>query len=296
MENILEKINSINKQIVDSLDNKHTLSVSKCVGYVKREFDKEGVAQEQYLKHYNDPQHKYFHMTKEQIIESWENKAAESKRYGSLLDDYVGHRLQGTELDLEEWKLDNDFDYDTRLQGLCKGFDELYADIQKGTDYKFVTRECEMYIRATEGNIINGRFDCLFYSESKNKYLLIDWKTNDAIETANKYKQFMQGPCREMSDCNANEYTIQLHMYKRALSETYGIATADQIETFLCQMVHTPTANGAKHYSLYPENFKYNTALLDKIIDYSYKKYAIQKARDLAEKEKSNNTSNVVPN
>ena len=42
-----------------------------------------------------------FDLIKEEIKAIWENKGAESRAYGSLLDDYIGIKLTGTAEELE---------------------------------------------------------------------------------------------------------------------------------------------------------------------------------------------------
>ena len=59
------------------------MSVSKLIEYMHKEFDKEGVAKKCFEKGFNDPESKYYQMDVNAILESWEAKATESKKYGS---------------------------------------------------------------------------------------------------------------------------------------------------------------------------------------------------------------------
>ena len=95
------------------------LSISNALNMLLTPFDSEGVSQKVYENHYDNPQSEYYHMTAEQIREAWSAKGATSTHYGSLLDDYIGCILTGNENDLRLFKLDNGYDYDERLHGLC---------------------------------------------------------------------------------------------------------------------------------------------------------------------------------
>lgn len=274
MNDIKAKIKAKNKEIEASLQGK-TMSVSKLIDYMHKEFDREGVAKKCYDKGFNDPESKYYKMEVKQIIESWENKAAESRMYGSLIDNYIGTYLN-TPDDIEMWKLDNNYDYDPRIHGLCEGFNQFYNVILEKTDYKYVCREEKMFIKCNKtGEWINGRFDCLFYSEKLNKYLVIDWKTNGELSRENKWEK-MFGPLYDKDACDLNSYTVQIQMYKKALSEVYEIASSENIDVYICQFSIDPNETGT-HFILHKQGFDYDTKLLDNIIEFAYKKSRISK-------------------
>lgn len=276
---VIQTINENNTLVSEKYNG--CISVSKAIGLIKKEFDKEAVAQKCHDKGFNDPNSKYYQMSKDAILQAWEDKANVSKMYGTMLDDYIGMNLNNQMGDLDIWKLDNNYDTDQRLKGLTTGFDEFYKELTTKTDYTFVTREMKLYIPSANGNCLNGRFDCLFYSPSKNKYMLIDWKSNEKIEKDNRWEKLL-GPCCQYDSCDGNTYTLQLHLYKKALVEHYKIASADDIEVFICQMQHA-SADGtplSRHYSLHPQNFGYNPTFLDQVIDYTCKKNAMLKAKE----------------
>lgn len=274
MNDIKAKIKEKNKEIEASLKTK-TLSVSKVIDYMHKEFDREGVAKKCYDKGFNDPESKYYKMEVNQIIESWENKAAESRMYGSLMDSYIGTCLNEPE-DIESWKLDNNYDYDPRIHGLCEGFDQFYKIITEKTDYEYVCREEKMFIKSNKTDEwINGRFDCLFYSPKLNKYLVVDWKTNGELSRENKWEK-MFGPLYDKDACDLNSYTVQVQMYKKALSEVYEIASPENIDVYICQFLREPNENGT-NFLIHKQGFEYNSKLLDNIIEFAYKKSRISK-------------------
>ena len=269
MNDIKQIIKDKNKEITKLLETR-AMSVSKLLEYMHKEFDREGVAKKCFEKGFDDPKSKYYQMTVEHIIESWEKKASESRMYGSLVDNYIGTFLNESE-ELETWKLDNNYDYDPRIHGLCEGFNQFYNIITKQTDYEYVTREEKMFIKCNKtGEWINGRFDCLFYSPSLNKYLVIDWKTNGELSRENKWEK-MFGPLYDKDACDLNEYTIQVQMYKKALSEVYELAPPENIDVYICQFLIEPNEFG-NHYQLHKQGFEYDSKKLDDIIEFAYKK------------------------
>lgn len=269
MNDIKRKINEKNKEILKEIQGK-TMSVSSLIGYMHKAFDREAVAEKCVKKGFDDPESKYYQMSAKQIIESWEAKANESKLYGSMMDNYIGTYLTEPE-NMETWKLDNNYDYDPRINGLCKGFNQFYDVISSKTDYEYVCREEKMFIKSNKtGEWINGRFDCLFYSPKLNKYLVIDWKTTGTIDRENKWER-MLGPLYDKDACDLNEYTIQVQMYKKALSEVYELASPENIDVYICQFSVEPNETGT-NFLLYREGFPYDTKLLDNIIEFAYKK------------------------
>jgi len=269
MENIKDIISKANKIIYNELKEK-TLSVSACTELLHKPFDKDGMSKKCSERDKDNPEGKYYNMTPMQILEMWENNAAESRRYGSLVDSYAEVMLTNVE-SAESWKLDNSYDYDKRLNGLCEGFNQFYGNLCNKTDYQYVTREERMFIKSRKsGKFINGRFDCLFYSPSTHRYLLIDWKTNEEIKKDNKFEK-MFGPMFDKEACDWNYYTVQVYMYKKALIETYNITDPNMIDVYICQFNQNVNGNGT-HFTVHRPAFEYNSELLDDIIDFSYKK------------------------
>ena len=114
----------------------------------------------------------------------------------------------------------------------------------------------------------------MFYSEKLNKFLVIDWKTSGSIDKENKWEK-MFGPLYDKDACNLNEYTIQIQMYKKALSEVYEIAPPENIDVYICQFSINQNDTGT-NFLLYKEGFEYNSFLLDNVIEFAYKKSRIK--------------------
>lgn len=272
-----------------------TISVSKTIEYIKSKFDTEKQALACSERDADNPDGKYYNMSPEEIIAAWDKTSSDSKYYGSMLDDYVGHVLSisiaPTEdakirliEELNEWILDNNLQDDNRFQENKKGFDQFYSDIQK-LGYKYLTREIMVYIPINTVYQTKGRFDCLFYNEENDKYLLIDWKTTENISKKAFKNKKLKGPANVLEECTMNEYGIQLYLYKKAFCELYKFTTPDKIDTYICQCLRAPGTNG-KNYVLHRPLFNYNSKLISDIQWFAgykeFKKKPVLTAEDIA--------------
>ena len=124
-----------------------TLSISAVLGLIQEPFDQKVVAEKTYNKHFNNPDSQYYQKTIEEICEMWSAKGAESCKYGSLLDDYIGINLTKTDKDLMLWKLDNNYEYDERLHAHWDAFDDFYNLLNTSGDYEFITRGKTIYYK-----------------------------------------------------------------------------------------------------------------------------------------------------
>lgn len=252
-----------------------TISITDCLDYLEWAFDKEGVAQNTYNKNFNNPESKYYQMSVEQIIESWEEKGAESCRYGSMLDNYIGNIFE-TPNQLELWKLDNSYEWDERLQNLCKSFDAFYDVMMKSGDIVFIAREKTVYYEYN-GWLIKGRFDFLCYNKRTNKYIIIDWKSSGSIDkTPTRWTKKMKGPMFKYPQLNYYRYTLQLHYYKRALIKKYLPAgtTEDNVEVLIVSLPGHIIEENGQMFNVYKEAIKYDPMLIDNMF-----KFAIQKRK-----------------
>ena len=85
IQEILTKIETVNKERFSDLNGRNIISVTKLQDYVTTPFDKEKQAKLCEEKGKKDPNYKYAGKTAAEIIKMWEDKAAESIMYGNLL-------------------------------------------------------------------------------------------------------------------------------------------------------------------------------------------------------------------
>lgn len=270
---ITDKIKEYNKAHTE-FSCKNSVSVSKCIGCIKEEFDTECVAQTMVDKYYNTPGHKYYHMLKEDIIQLWENKRNKALNRGKTYDGMMEQLIEIRKPELFAlWKEAVKYDTDDFLKLAHKGFINLLTTLNT-FGYTCIGTEIQLFCKNKNNpkQIINGRCDCLMYSPKLNRYLIIDWKTNEEIKT-NAYKKLL-GPACIYPASDFYTYMIQLSFYKKALIETYNLSNDAYIDILICQM--GASNNGYISYKPDYGNYIYNSDFLDTLIEYAYLKLDIK--------------------
>lgn len=246
-------------------------SVSKIVEAMHEPFDKEGVANKTFSKHFNDPNSKYYHMSVQEIIDSWNAKAELGRNNGKALDTYIGMILENHESKeiLEKYKAS----LNEIAANKCNVFDRFYNEniVNK---LEFLTRE-QMLHDETKGVV--GRFDAMFLKNDVRttgvqNLLLIDWKNTEKIETSNSYSK-LKGPLYKYDDCELNRYTIQLYIYVYILRKVYRL-TDVRIIPLLVQI-------GTVDYAIYAPQIPYSDELVCDIISFAINEINIQTNKEL---------------
>lgn len=291
------------------------LSISNALNMLLTPFDSEGVSQKVYENHYDNPQSEYYHMTAEQIREAWSAKGATSTHYGSLLDDYIGCILTGNENDLRLFKLDNGYDYDERLHGLCDSFDNFYSVLSKSGDTEFIDREKYLYLKVknpfhneegqNEYMYMYGRFDALFRNKRTGKYILIDWKSSGTVDkVADKWTKKMLGPMFRYPQLNWYQYTLQLYFYKQALLNSGYLPEGTSPDDIVVMIVNLPgkiIEGCGQNYQIHQGAIPYNETELNNFYEFAIKKYILLEAekkekeehKEEVKQETSNDNNNL---
>lgn len=275
------------------------LSISNALNMLLTPFDSESVSQKVYENHYDNPQSEYYHMTAEQIREAWSAKGATSTHYGSLLDDYIGCILTGNENDLRLFKLDNGYDYDERLHGLCDSFDNFYSVLSKSGDTEFIDREKYLYLKVknpfhneegqNEYMYMYGRFDALFRNKRTGKYILIDWKSSGTVDkVADKWTKKMLGPMFKYPQLNWYQYTLQLYFYKQALLNSGYLPEGTSPDDIVVMIVNLPgkiIEGCGQNYQIHQGAIPYNETELNNFYEFAIKKYILLEAEKKEKEE-----------
>ena len=263
----LKELNDATKGKSREIYSKCKYSVSKIVEAMHAPFDKEGVANKTFSKYFNDPNSKYYHMSVQEIIDSWNAKAELGRNNGKILDTYIGMILENHESKdiLEKYKTSLSESVATNK---CNIFDKFYKEnVENKLEY--VTRE---QILHDETNGVVGRFDALFLKNDAKlpgvqNLLLIDWKNTEKIETSNLYNK-LKGPLYKYDDCELNRYTIQLYIYVYILRKVYHL-TDIRIIPLLVQI-------GSVEYTIYAPQIPYSDELVSDIISFAINEINIQ--------------------
>ena len=262
-----------------------TVSISAVLGMLEEPFDQLGVAQKTHDKYFDDPASEYYRMSVKQIIEKWSAKGAESRNYGSMLDDYIGLNLNHKDIELRMFKLDNNYDNDERLHGLCNSFDNFYSVLQKSGDTIFVDRERTVYYDIEIDNPLTGekmkynikrRFDALFYNKRTNKWIVIDWKSSGSIDKVpSKWTKKLLGPMNKFPALNYYTYTTQLYFYKKTLIEKGYLPEGTNPDDVVIMIVNLPgkiIEDCGRNYMIHQAAYIYDVELLNQLFKFGAQK------------------------
>ena len=266
IDNFLEELSAATIGKSREIYSKCKYSVSKIVEAMHVPFDKEGVANKTFSKYFNDPNSKYYHMSVQEIISSWNAKAELGRNNGKALDNYIGMILENHESEeiLEKYK--------TSLKEIaaskCNVFDKFYNE-NIANKLEYVARE-QILHDETKGVV--GRFDAMFLKNDARlpgvqNLLLIDWKNTEKIETSNPYNK-LKGPLYKYDDCELNRYTIQLYIYVYILRKVYRL-TDIRIIPLIVQI-------GIAEYAIYAPQIPYSDELVCDIISFAINEINIQ--------------------
>lgn len=256
---------------------KNCITVSEIKTLVTDKFDSDKVAGELEEKNFNNHDSKYYNMTKAQILESWSNKAKESMNYGKLLDEAAEHILEKRDEDeYEMFLLDNCFDDDMKFASEVNALNDFISSCE-ANGIEYISREIPIkYDIPNTDWSVKGRIDCLLYNKKTNKYIIIDWKTDDTIDTVpNRWTKPCLGTASQFLQLNGHTYTLQIYAYKMALLQS---ALKDvEPSNIQCFIVNCPKyKTDEQHlYRCYPAQADYNEAQLEKIFAFCAKKKAL---------------------
>lgn len=257
------------------------ITISNVISMIENPFDKDKIIEGLVEKQFDNPDAKYYHMTAEDIAEAWEAKAAQSRSYGQLLDNYIGLVLENgiDSKDIEMFILDY-VEGDERAQALVDGFNFFYKTFIATGRLVPIAREEDIVLPMTddEGNqfYIKGRFDCLFYDTKTESYVIVDWKSNEEIPCeANKWTKRCLGAARGLYDLAGVKYTTQVFFYKMGgIKGDYfnGIKDPSKVKVMIVNLPGTKDESGDPIFKAIGAQYTYDEELLKKIFIYAYKK------------------------
>lgn len=266
----------------ENYNKQKTISISTVLGMISEPFDSDAVAQKTYDKNFNNPESKYYQMTKEQILESWAEKGATSCKYGSQLDDYIGICLTGNETEKELFYMDY-IDGDERMEGLAKSFDRFYNEKIKNGSLEFVNREQYLYFEVeVDGELwhVRGRFDCLFYNKETGRYVIVDWKSNGEIETEpTKWTKKLLGPAKSLYDLSGIKYTTQVYFYKMALESLPLLVKNDIVDVAIVNLSGY-NENKEPQLKIITALYPYEKTFIESILKYAIKKKILMDSKN----------------
>lgn len=195
------------------------------------------------------PGTKYWGMSVEQIINSWNTYSSNRADEGVSFDYYTSMTLAGGVVD-ETFATDEQ-------KVLFRNFDALKENvidkefIINGRPDKMQYLGSEIWVSSYLG--IRGKMDSLFWFN--NELVIFDWKT---FANPNKGYNYMVGPLNMLRDSDHNKATLQLYLYKYIIEQDFGLNVGG---------VRIGQVNQHGWEAIKP-TFKYDVSLMNDIIDY----------------------------
>lgn len=208
--------------------DRELMCVSNVTHQFKPEFDTEVMAQATFERNYNKPSSKYYHMTVDEIKESWKKISSDACEHGTIRHEYgesAFHFMLG-EFDKILPAFKDRLIQDEEGWGFKAIYPKEEAVVKVYEDFPDfmipILAETKVY-NINDDYAYSGTFDILFYMENpinpkKSGLYVLDWKTNKDI-----YKHFgnakLLPPFDDCDDTSFEIYKLQLSCYQMALEK-----------------------------------------------------------------------------
>jgi hypothetical protein len=150
-----------------------------------------------------DPKHKYFGMTKEQIMSAWEENRLRASGSGTNLHNDIEHYYNGMAIE-----------NDSVEYGYFKKF------LQEFPELKPYRTEWMIYYEEMK---LSGSIDMVFENTNTGNLEIYDWKRCQEIKYEAEFGKYALTTCiSHLPDTNFWHYSLQLNTYKKILEDKYA--------------------------------------------------------------------------
>jgi hypothetical protein len=185
-------------------------------------------------KNWNDPNYKYFQMSREAIKKSWDENGKNASSLGTQMHYNIECFMNQELID------ENDEQIDATHELLNQVYEQEVEDIgetDKSTEWKYFIN----YIRSfpdfkpyrTEWFVYDeelklaGSID-MVYENPDGSLMIYDWKRSKEIKFEDPFKKTAITECiNHLPDTNFWHYSLQLNTYKAILEKNYGKLITD---------------------------------------------------------------------
>lgn len=231
-------------------------------------------AAEKLAKTHTKPTDKYFGMSKEDILASWNDKNKKSLQTGNGLDDYITALWQKKPLPMINHEMNPESiarENKLRIQA-----DEFYKRMSNNPDIDFVG--ASVWLNSFPFGF-RGVADTILWNNKAKSILILDSKQNEKIDR-NAYGKIMKGVMAGVPQNDVNKMTLQLFPYMYAI-EKLGYKVGGSA------LVHY-TEDG---YNLIKPDIKYDPNLVEHMF-HQTRKWKIAKLQKLADEKAALNDDN----
>lgn len=165
------------------------------------------------------PRYKYFGMTRQEILDSWEANRDAKSEAGTLAHDNIEQYTKGNP-------------YDATHPGI-EGFNAFNAEFTASDEWVPWLAEWAVF---NEDSGLGGCVDMVYarrshveaarkkgnLSDAPIDLWLVDWKFTKEFEEVNNWGKTGFGPCEDLPDTNLYHYYCQLNTYRHTVEAKYG--------------------------------------------------------------------------
>lgn len=187
----------------------------------------------------------------EEILSQWEFSAKFSQIKGTLVHQFIEHKLTNAEFTYPEEVIVESFGYDP-IQTPFNQIVEIACQFLTDIDNKMIPIVSEFIIGDAE-YLIGGTIDQLFYNKKSNKLEIWDWKTNKEIKVESRY--FHLDPLSHIPDTELDHYSLQLSLYKLILERNTGLELGNSYITWFNE-------NSPKYHIYIAKDYKKEAQLI----------------------------------
>lgn len=191
--------------------------------------------------------HKYWGLTKEEIIKKWSDNGSSVSGFGTDLHFNIECFMNNPPENKKKDYIHKDLLYDTNEEIKNKELEcEWEYFLQYVKDYPEFKPYRTEWLIYHEDLKLSGSID-MVYENDDGTINIYDWKRSKDITKINKFNKFANTYCiSHMPDSNFWHYALQLNTYKKILEEKYGKKVKE-----LCLVRLHPDAE-EKTYELIP--------------------------------------------
>jgi ATP-dependent exoDNAse (exonuclease V) beta subunit len=219
----------------------YSLSVTSFIHEFFEKFDSKGIIEKFYDRWQDNESSKYYGMSPEEILDSWEENRVKQAQLGTDLHNAI-------ELFYNDKKYTNN----------SKEFSYFLDFNDEHSHLKAHRTEWNIYCEELE---IAGSVDMVY--EDNGVFHIYDWKRSKEIKEQNRYQEGKY-PLSHLPDTNFWHYALQLNVYKAILEKYYGKKIDD-----LCLVVLHP--NNSSYIKIKVPELKEEVEAMFKIREESLK-------------------------
>jgi len=195
--------NNIHEYRIENIDKKPT-SVTTLIHKFFPSFNSDKVI-DKMMKSKKWESSKYYNMSKKEIKELWEKNGKDASSQGTQMHEDIERYFNN-----EPIKNPNSIEFNYFL---------VFWNEFKKTYPTFNPYRTEWLVYDID-YLISGSIDFVL-CDSKNNFILIDWKRSKEIKTENPWENGFS-PLSHLENCNYNHYMLQLNIYRHILETQYN--------------------------------------------------------------------------